>query len=151
MGRSGPDRGFGRLLQQLGYPDGVEDSGILDPALADEVRAHLVEPDIKKYTGIDESSLVLITENHPILEEPTVKAVGKPIPVAGDRDAWTDDYSHMLRILKEEGRMKFIPPILKAKCQFVVNISTLPTSLPSHAFFRPTIKKNIRYYSGCYI
>jgi hypothetical protein len=37
--------------------------------------------------------------------------VAKPITVAGDRYAWTDDYRNLLRITKEEGCMKFIFPI----------------------------------------
>jgi SAM-dependent methyltransferase len=62
--------------------------------------ARLVETNKNKYAGTDESSWVLITGNRRFLEEPAVKAAGKPIPVAGDRYAWTDDYSNLLRVLK---------------------------------------------------
>ncbi len=55
------------------------------------------------YTVFDESSRVLITGNHPFLEEPAEKAVGKPTPVAGDRYAWTDVSGNLLRVIKWEG------------------------------------------------
>jgi hypothetical protein len=70
--------------------------------LADAVgkEARLVDIEADGNAGMEGSTWVLITGNRRFLEERAVKAAGKPIPAAGDRYAWTDEYSNLLRVLK---------------------------------------------------